>query len=217
MGVADLAVIAILVLSGLVGLSLGVARVVLGLCGWVGAGFATLYGFTYVRPIARGLIDSTLIADAASGIALFVVSLIVLTAISHVIGDRVSASGFGSLNRSLGLAVGIAIGAVIVSGGFLVLLRVMELPRDHDEWPRWMQAARSAPLVQRGADIVASLLPRDWKVDSRTVRPIFDPKAGERAMQRLLAPETKESPPEEKSGYNERERKEMERLIRSNE
>lgn len=215
MTIADIAVIAVVLLSGLIAMSLGVVRVVLGLGGWVGAGLVALYGFAHVRPIARDWIESPLFADAAAGAALFIVSLIVLTAISHIIGRRVNESAFGALNRSLGLVVGLGMGVVVVCGTFLVAVRIFDLPADRDEWPDWLRSARSTPLVERGADALARFIPGEWREGSAGSAPAAEPDGAARAMEQLLQPETKEASPDEKSGYNERERKEMDRLIRS--
>ena len=217
MAIADIAVIAIILFAALTGLALGVTRVVLGLCGWAGATLAAAYGFPFVRPIARSLIESTLIADVAAAVTLFVVALIVLTAVSHVIGERVSSSGFGSVNRSLGLIVGLVIGAIVVSGGFLVVERTLETTPDRNTWPGWMQRARTATVVERGADLISMALPREWRNPGRPTPSTSTPKDTERAVQELLTPQRKVSPDQQKSGYNRRERLEMDRLFRGHE
>ena len=66
MSIADLAVIGIILLAGLTAFSQGFVRVVLALLGWVGAAFATLYGFGYVQPYAQKWIFVGFIADAAA-------------------------------------------------------------------------------------------------------------------------------------------------------
>ena len=159
MAIADFAVIGIIVVAGLVAFSLGVVRVALGLGGWIGAGLATLYGFTYVRPIAHRWIESDLFADIAGGAALFVVSLIVFTLIGHAIAERVRDSSFGALDRSLGMVAGLALGAVVVCVGFIVMQRLMELPSDPDKRPEWIRTAKSAPIVEWGAEQLILLLP----------------------------------------------------------
>ena len=69
MSILDIGVVAIVLISGLVAFSMGFVRVVLGLLGWVGAAFATLYGFSYVRPFAQQWISVGFLADAAAGLA----------------------------------------------------------------------------------------------------------------------------------------------------
>ena len=63
------------------------------LAGWVGAALVTIYGFSSIQPIAQQWISSKLLADAATGATLFLISLIVLTFFSHAITARVSSCG----------------------------------------------------------------------------------------------------------------------------
>jgi membrane protein required for colicin V production len=215
MAVADLVVIAVIVLSGLIAFSLGLVRVVLGLVGWVGASLATIYGFPIVRPYMRGWIDSTLIADALSGLGIFVVALVVLTAISHAIGRRIRDSGFGAIDRSLGLVAGIVMGVVVLSATFLALEQTGGIPNERASRPEWMRSARSAALVEWGADTIWAALPKGWRGARKAAR---DPNAGRdpaASMRELTTPRVKEAPPPPDSGYSNRERIEMDRLIQS--
>lgn len=213
MTVLDFIVIGIVVLAGMVGTGLGLVRVVLGLGGWVGAGLATLYGYKYARPYAHQWIESNALADAAAGGALFIGSLIVLTLMTHWIAHRVKNSGFGALDRTLGLVTGLALGAVIVCGSFIVTERVLEWPQDPAGRPDWIRDARSTRLIDAGADVLLKIVPPEWgggKPQSRNR--VEDPA---RAAARLMTPVTKGAASAEKSGYDTRERREMDRLFQS--
>jgi len=63
----DILVFAILLISGLLAFFRGFVREVLSVGAWVGAAFATLYGFAHVRPYARDLIGIDMIADIIAG------------------------------------------------------------------------------------------------------------------------------------------------------
>ena len=203
MSAADIAAAIVIVLSGVVSLRLGFSRVVLGLGGWIGASLATIYGFSYAAPFARDWIGPGLIADIAAAAALFLGTLIVLTLLSHAIAGTVRKSAFGALDRTLGMLCGLAIGAVIVCGGYVLSQHVLEMT---DE-AAFYRDARTLPLVRRGAAALLSLAPSDWEVV-----PMPGPDR-EEAFRTLLTPRTKETPP--KPGYNESERQEMDRLFRS--
>ncbi|MEE2968817.1 MAG: CvpA family protein [Pseudomonadota bacterium] len=209
----DFIVIGIVVLVGMIATGLGLVRVVLGLGGWIGAGFATLYGYKYARPYAHQWIESNALADAAAGGALFIGSLIVLTLITHWIAHRVKNSGFGALDRTLGLVTGLALGAVIVCGAFIIAERVLQWPQDPAGRPAWIKEARSTRLIEAGADLLLKFVPPEWgggKPQSRN--PLDDPA---RAAVRLMTPATKGAASGEKSGYDTRERREMDRLFQS--
>ena len=203
MSAADIAAAVVILLSGVVSLRLGLVRVVLGLGGWIGASLATIYGFSYAAPFARDWIGPGLVADIAAAAALFLCTLIVLTLLSHAIAGTVRKSAFGALDRTLGMLCGLAIGAVIVCGGYVLSQHVLEMT---DE-AAFYRDARTLPLVRRGAAVLLSLAPSDWE---------FVPMPGpdrEEAFRTLLTPRTKETAP--KPGYNESERREMDRLFRS--
>ena len=92
---ADIVVAVIIVFCGIIALRLGLVRVVLGLAGWVGASLATIYGYSYTQPYSREYIGNGLIADVVAGAAIFVVTMVVLTFISHAIAGGVRGSAFG--------------------------------------------------------------------------------------------------------------------------
>ena len=217
MAIADFAVIGFVIVVGLVAFSLGVVRVALGLGGWIGAGLATLYGFAFVQPISRRWIESELFADIAAGAALFVVSLILFTLIGHAIAERVRDSSFGALDRSLGMVTGLVLGAVLVCIGFVVMARLMELPSDPAKRPDWIQSAKSTPIVEWGAKYLISLLPSEWRDREASRAPDrgSSARATQRAAERLAVPKAEGAAAKAKSGYSNTERKEMDRLMRT--
>jgi membrane protein required for colicin V production len=213
---ADIAVIGIVALAGLVAMALGFVRVVLALAGWVGAVFATLYGFAYVRPFAREWISSPLLADAAAGATVFIGTLVVITFISHAIGRRVRQSGLSALDRSLGLVLGLFLGGVIVSLAYLALVWAIDLPPRAADQPEWIREARTRPLVELGAASLSRLAPPEWRRLERGGQggAARGGSEAERVLQRLLEPETNGRAPNDRPGYTDRERQEMDRLIR---
>lgn len=202
MSVADIAVVAIVALSGLVAFSLGFARVVLALLGWVGAAFATLYGFRFARPIAHQWISVGFLADAVAGVSIFLVALVILTFISHAIGRRVRDSSLSALDRSVGLLAGFFIGGVLVS---LLYLGVLWIGRED-----WVAEARTRPLLIWGAATLQSTVPEEW----RGKVPADDGAALRRRFEELVSPATKSPAPAGKPGYTDEQRREMDRLIK---
>jgi membrane protein required for colicin V production len=212
MSVADLAVIGIILLAGLTAFSQGFVRVVLALLGWVGAAFATLYGFGYVQPYAQKWISVGFLADAAAALGIFLVTLIVLTIFSHSIGRRVRESGLSALDRSVGLLFGFALGGVLVSLAYLGAVWALDLPETADKQPQWMQEAKSRPLVKWGAENLQRLAPGEWARSPQ--RNPNGPQRARRSYEKLIEPETRSSGSGQKRGYTDQERKEMDRLIR---
>ena len=152
---ADLIVVAIIGLSALFGFVRGFLREVLSIGAWIVAGLATYFGLPYLRPFALQYISHELIADVATGVAIFLVVLVVASVISHVITRSVRESALGPLDRSLGILFGIARGAVIVS----VALLICDNFYAPDNRPQWIKDARTLPVVQVGADFVRQFVP----------------------------------------------------------
>ena len=218
MNVADIAVFGIVLFTGLVAFSLGLVRVVLALLGWIGAAFATLYGFSYARPIARHWISVPILADAAAGAAIFVGTLIILTMISHAIGHRVRGSALSALDRSLGLVFGLGFGAVLACLAYLGLAWAIDLPPRLDQQPAWIREARTRPLVEWGANSLRSLAPRSWGIAPPAGGSSGGTIDSNEALRKLLEPTIR--PPAgrpDRQGYTDRERREMDRLIRGQE
>lgn len=199
---ADIVVIAVVLLAGLIGFSLGFVRVVLALLGWVGAAFATLYGFRYARPIAHEWISVGFLADAVAGISIFFVALVALTFISHAIGRRVRDSALSALDRSVGLLLGFVIGAIVVSLGYLGTLWI--------EREDWVKEARTRPLLVWGATTLQATVPPEW----RGKLPADDGTSLKRRFESLVEPMTKSPALGGKEGYTDRQRREMDRLIK---
>ncbi len=212
MSIADLAVIGIILLAGGIAFSLGFVRVVLALLGWVGAAFATLYGFSYARAFTQDWISVGFLADAAAGLGIFFTTLIILTIVSHAIGRRVRNSGLSALDRSVGLVFGLALGGVFVCLAYLGVAWFMDMPPQLDKQPKWVQTAKSRPLVEWGAEKLQQLAPPEWA--GQRGRTKSAPEETRRRFEKLIEPETRSTNSPSRSGYSNQERREMDRLIK---
>lgn len=225
MNVTDIVILVIILLSGLLALIRGFVKEVLSMAAWVGAAFVALPAslfrhpnlFDPVVPYFRRFIVIPWLADAAAGVAIFVVSLILLSGISHAIAIRVHQSNFSTLDKSLGLVLGLLRGAVVVCLAYLFLAS-MESP---DQYPPWLQGAKSMPLVERGAQLIKQLFPesarRQGAVAVGTAQSTAQQGlAVKRAYEELTQPKPKADAQKDQEGYNRDERKEMDRVIQSN-
>ncbi len=213
----DLAVIAVIVVAGLLGLWLGLVRVALGIGSWIGAAILTVYGMPLLRPTARDWIESPLLADLAAGGSIFLVGLVLLTILTHLIAERVRGTALGAIDRSLGLVAGLALGIVITSGSYLVAERLLDIPPRESERPEWLRGSRTAPLLGWTARSFLSLLPEEWRRASgaEELAPTIPADAGEDAK-RLMTPVPEKPEQRDKSGYSKDERREMDRLFNAN-
>jgi membrane protein required for colicin V production len=212
----DATVLAIIFFATLISVWLGLVRVVLALVGWSGASAATAYGLPYVRPFAREWVTPGIFADIAAGVTLFIFSLIVITMISHSIGRRIRSSRLSTLDRTLGLVFGFGLGTLIVSVGYLVMVWIIDLPEKAADQPDWIRTARTRPAVEWVANRILAVAPSGL---------LAPPAKGdmlqkealeiERSLRNFVMPETRGSQLQGKPGYNVKERREMDRLIKS--
>jgi membrane protein required for colicin V production len=199
----DLAILAILLVSGLLAFFRGFVREVLAIAGWIGAALITLRLFPYAQPFTHQYIPQPLLADAAAAGGIFIASLSLLWLVASAISRRVQESTIGPLDRSLGFLFGIARGAVLVSLAYLILIQFVPAK----EHPDWLRNARALPVVRYGADLLLQLVPPEMreglsKGAQGTTLPTLD-----NGQQK---PDT-----DDKSGYTSGQRKLLDRIIRS--
>ncbi len=215
LNILDLIVVAVLLISAVLSFVRGAVKEVFSVVGWVGAALATLHFFPLLRPLAQEYIKMPLVADAITGIAIFVAALVLISLISHAISSRVRASAISALDRSLGFAFGMARGAVLVCIGYLLLL--WALPAD--EHPPVVKEARSLPLIQYGAGMLAKLAP---KVNREQLEKMLEQagqasdaisKGGQVIIQEIG--KMRQPPPDSSSetGYNQEQRQGLEQLL----
>lgn len=206
----DLIVVTVIVLSGVFALARGFVKEVLSIISWVGAVFATLYGFNIASAVARRFIGAPLIADAVAGGALFLITLFALSFVSGLISNRVRGSAAGSVDRSLGFVFGLLRGFVLISIAYLALSWVLPPA----EQPTWVRAAKTMPLLERGAGLLASFAPAALGANTLEQRSMPANDRGARSAQDSSA--VKPLPPVSGPGYKMDERREMDRLIQGN-
>jgi membrane protein required for colicin V production len=152
----DLAIAAIVVLSGLFAFARGFVKEALSIGAWAGAAFAAFYALPYARPMAERFTGKGPAADALAGVAVFVLAIIVLSLVTSAISRRVKASSLSALDRTFGLIFGLARGAFLVCLAYVALAWLLP---PGDQRPRWMAEARTLPLLKSGADQLARFVP----------------------------------------------------------
>lgn len=212
--VADIVVLAVLLISAVIAFMRGFVHEMLSIGAWVGAAIGTAYAFPAVQPFARDLIAIDLLADIGAGVAIFIAILVVLAIVTRLLAKRVQNSALGALDRSLGLVFGVARGAVILAALWLVLVWALPEP---DDRPDWIREAKSRRLVEAGGKVLASILPSSAKLPTSGggQSPALGDSAPQSDYESLSQPAPKADAPERQSGYKEQSRKEMDRLFES--
>ena len=230
--IADIVIVAVLLISGLLAFFRGMTRESLTIAGWVGATLATIYGFPQMQPLFAEYIESKLISDIACAASLFLVTLVVLTIASHLIANRIKGSAVGQLDHALGFVFGVLRGVILVS----LLYIGVTIFWDEKDFPDAIAEAKSLPLVQASAGFLENLLPEGALPDrGRPKDPIGDAVDGvvegigdavedaaresiDNGMRQLNQPQPSAQPDAagETGDYSEAGRREMQRLIENN-
>ena len=201
------------------GLSVGLIKGGLWLMCWVGAIFATLYGYPYFRlPVTvwlqdHHIISNEFLANMAVGAGIFIVSLIFLFMVSSMVTGWVRTSRLNALDRSLGLLAGLFAGVLIVSGLYIPVSH-MWASKPEDQ-PSIVREARLRPLVEWSSSIVESLLPRAIAEKIPSSDHDSGANAAEKDFQTLAAPPQPSADASDKEGYNAQQRSDMERLLQT--
>jgi membrane protein required for colicin V production len=160
MNLVDLTVLGIVGISALLGLSRGFVREMLGLAAWTLAGLGAVQYGPLLEPTAARMIGDPEIASVAAYVGTFLILVVVLSLLSNLIGRMVRVSALGGLDRTLGLAFGLARGAAVMIAVFILGCYAMPHP---EAWPPPVKQARTVPLLRAGAVWVADMLPKDYR------------------------------------------------------
>jgi len=155
MSVVDIVIIAIVLISLLIGLFRGFIREVLSLLSWVVSlwiayTYATL-GAVYLEPY----IDQPPLRVVAAFAGIFIVALILISIVSYLVYRLLSITGISGVDRSLGTLFGVVRGIVIVAV-FILGAAFM----DFTSQP-WWQDSLLVNYFLPVSEFIRSLLPAD--------------------------------------------------------
>ncbi len=152
----DITVLAIMGLSCLFAFFRGFVKEILSLGAWIGAGLITIYYFPDAAKALEPRFKSPIVASGVATLAIYITALLFFSLINALIlrfmkeGEEV-----GALDNTLGLMFGALRGAFVICLGYLMVTMVMT----EEEYPKWMKEARTRPLVEEGAIVLAKAAP----------------------------------------------------------
>lgn len=157
----DAALLAIVILSGLVAMYRGLTREVLSILSWVAAAGACVYFVLYYRKEAEQLAQQfgspLLVAQVAAGGIIFLIVLIIVHLITVRISDSVLDSRVGAIDRVLGLLFGVVRGFVLVVIPYMFYEAFV--PNPDQQFP-WVRQAISLPYLKSTGDSFRIMLVR---------------------------------------------------------
>jgi membrane protein required for colicin V production len=180
----DLAIVAIVVLSGLFAFARGFVKEALSIGAWVGASLAAVYLLPSARPVAERFTGPGPAADALAGVAIFAVAIITLSLLTTAISRRVKDSSLSALDRTFGLIFGLARGAFLVCLAYIALAWLLP---PGDQRPRWMAEARTLPLLKSGAEQLGRFVPAGMRERTAGMAARVEDSAGREAAEAMRA------------------------------
>ena len=156
----DLIVVAVVALSALLAFLRGFVREVLGVGAWIGAGFFAVWAEPFVEVRFLRWVGPDF-GKAAALAAMFILALLVLSAVSAMVGGVVRMSLLGGVDRTLGVVFGLLRGAALIAFAYIAAGWVVSA----DRWPEPVLAARSLPYAYQVAVFAADLLPAEYRPD----------------------------------------------------
>lgn len=153
MSPTDWMLLAIVVVSAVLGLMRGFVGVVVSLVAWVLAGWAALrFGGDVTAALAGDMPPST--TDVLAGHALcFVAVLLVVGLVGWIVRWAMKSAGLSGVDRVLGLAFGLVRGGMVACA-LVLLFGLTSMPRE----PAW-QASWVVPMFVPGAQVLRGWLP----------------------------------------------------------
>jgi membrane protein required for colicin V production len=154
----DIAVVIVVLISGVLAFLRGFVREALGIAAWIGAAFIAMQVQPLTMGLAMDLIGMEVIAKYGSWVVIFLIALIILSIVSGAIANMIKDTSLNALDRSLGFVFGLARGGLLIA---VVYFLGAQLMNKNAPPPEWLAQAKTYPLIVRGADIVSVFVPRD--------------------------------------------------------
>ncbi len=159
----DLALIVVMLISGLLAMVRGFLREVLSIAAWVAAALVTLYAYAKLLPSATEYFNSGLIAKVAVIGGVFLGTLLVISVFTVRISDMVLDSRVGALDRTLGFLFGLARGLLIV----VVAYTFFDWLVPDRGKPDWVLHAKSRVVLSSAGDWLKEQLPENAEATIR--------------------------------------------------
>lgn len=194
----DLLVAALLLISAAIGFTRGAAREIAALVALVGAAAFAVFGLPVFSPMVRHVVHPDWLGAVATLVLVFVVTYILLRLVGGALTRQIQQSNFiGTLDRSIGLAIGLARGLIVL--GALNLMFNAATPKDLQ--PHWITGATTWPLAQNMGRLLITLAPSGLDIAGR-LKPAFDRAVGDALGDRTTT-----------DGYDARQRGEIDDLV----
>lgn len=130
LNIADIVILAIILISGLLALQRGFFRELVALATWIAAFIIARFFGPSLEILLADTLDTPSARMALAFAILFIATMVVGALINHLLGELIRATGLTGTDRVLGMGFGIVRGAIIV----VVLVALGKHLFAADEW-----------------------------------------------------------------------------------
>lgn len=152
----DLAIVAVVAVSGLFAFARGIVRSLIGLVAWIAGFVAGLALAPSVSTWLPAFPDYPLLPNAIAFVLIFVLAIVAGALVAWPLRAVIHGAGLGFLDRGLGGVFGVARGALLVLA-FVLLGGLTALPQRD-----WWQNSFLAPAFEAAALSLRPWLPPAW-------------------------------------------------------
>lgn len=152
--IVDILIVAVVLVSTLVSIWRGFAKEAISLGVWVAAFFIAIAFNSGMQQLLENLVSEPSLRQGAAFLLLFILTLVVGSMVSYLVGELIKLSGLSTADRILGMAFGFVRGLVVV----VVVALVLDLS---------LKAAEAKPAWFADSVLVPQLLMlENWSRDS---------------------------------------------------
>jgi membrane protein required for colicin V production len=153
----DIALLVVMLISGLLAMVRGFMREVLSIAAWATAAIVTVYAYPRLLPTAKTYFTSDIVAAVVVVGGVFLGTLIIVSIFTIKISDAVLDSRVGALDRTLGFLFGLARGLLVVVVAYMFFDWLVP---DRSK-PEWVTNAKSKVVLSSTGEWLKSQLPDD--------------------------------------------------------
>ncbi|MEX0900582.1 MAG: CvpA family protein [Gammaproteobacteria bacterium] len=128
----DVAILALIGVSTVIGLMRGLVKEVLSLLAWVAAFWVAIVFAAELSPHLGFVSDSEVVRAIAAFVTLFLATLVVAALLNHLIAMLVKGTGLHGTDRVLGMGFGLLRGVVVVAA--LMVIGLVAEQQTEDWW-----------------------------------------------------------------------------------
>lgn len=161
-GIIDLVILGIIIISVLFALYRGLVRELLGISSWILAGFTAIYSYDPLLKFGESRFDNVKLSAMIGSVVLALIVLVAMTIINAIITKKLRKSSLSGLDRIFGFFFGIARALLIVVLIYLFATTMMLSPKYVQELNT---KNYSIHYIQLMAEKLQNLFPENIRTD----------------------------------------------------